>query len=229
MPINNSSFNLSEFQDNIRKHGETVDYYRGMKCTCTLLQTGTSYGDPNRADPNCAACHGYGYVWIPSGQIRGLVSSISQEKELIQAGIAGPGDMVFSPDLRVTLSDWDKIKLRWSDGIPWEGQLIQRSSETTDDAMYEMVSVPEGGCISVDPTTGDITTYEVGVDFNFSGKTIMWGLSSNQPAPNSYYSIKYNASLDWIAFVPPEPRRERGTNLGQKVVLRKKHMAFNGV
>lgn len=229
MPLNNSSFNLREIQDTIRKHGEHVNYFRGHKCTCTLLQTGTSYGDPNRADPNCAACHGYGIVWISSGQIIGLVTNISQEKELLQAGIASAGDLVFSPDLQQTLSDWDKIQLTWSDGVPWEGQLIQRGTGTTDEAMYNVVSVPPDGCIAVDPTTGNITTYTADVDFSYSGQTITWGLSSNQPQANAFYSLKYNAQLDWIVFTPPQPRRERGTNLGQKVILRKKHMVFNGV
>lgn len=224
MPINNSGFNTSQIQDLIRSKGEWVLWSKGMKCTCALQQTGTSYSDPNRANPNCQACHGLGWVWIPSGQIIGIVSDIKQEKELMMAGIATPGDLMFSPDLSVTLSDYDKIQLTWPEGLPFEGELIQKGVDKTT---YGIISVPAGGCITIDINSGSITTYQSDIDFTFNGTAINW-LNGHGPADGEIYSLKYNALIDWIVFAPPQPRRERGTNLGQRVILRKKHLVAFG-
>lgn len=213
--------------DFLRRHGEWVNYSVGMKCTCTLLQTGSNLPDANRSDPSCKACHGLGWVWQPQPQILGLVSGIAQHKDLMMAGILTPGDLVFSPDLRYTLADYDKVQLSWPQGIPYEGELITRGSGATDTTMYGILGVDPSGCIVVNPTTGAITSYAAGTDFTFSGNTITW--TANAPAAGVIYSLKYAALIDWICFVPPEPRRERDTNLGQRVVLRKKHVVFNGV
>lgn len=229
MPANNSRLNIQSENDFIRTHGEKVHLFRGMKCTCMILPMGTNYADPNRARNDCAACHGLGWVWIDAGEIIGLVSGIQQEKELLQAGVVSMGDLVFTPDLRYTLSDYDKVQLTWPQGIPFEGELITRGTGTTDETMYSILGISPDGCIQVNPTTGAITQYIAGVDFSYTGNVLTWGLSSNQPVAGSIYSLKYQALMDWIVFAPPQPRRERGTNLGQHVILRKKHVVFNGV
>lgn len=178
-------------------------------------------GDANRADPNCLACKGLGMIWIPSGTIIGMVTNISQQKDLIDAGIASPGDLVLSPSDRYTVSDYDKIQIHWHEGVPYEGQLIRRSYEDFDTANYIITDIID--CLSVDPSTGESTIYKVDEDFTFSGTKITW-ISDNKPAENDFYSIKYSATVDWICFAPPQPRRERGTNLGQKVIMKKKHL-----
>ena len=38
--------------------------------------------------------------------------------------------------------------------------------------------------------------------------------------------MNYMAVFDWIAFVPPSDRFEGGTNLGQKILLRPRHIAM---
>lgn len=217
--------------DFIRKHGEWVNYFVGMKCPCTgsMLMTGSNLPDANRANPNCQACHGLGWVWQPQQQILGVIENINQHKDLLMAGIAAPGDLVMSPDLAVTLSDYDKIQLTWPEGIPFEGELITRGSTgNTDTTMYGVLSVSQ--CITVDPASGQITTYTPGTDFTIDppANEITWQ-GSHVPPPGTVYSIKYQALMDWIVFTPPQPRRERGTNLGQRVILRKKHLVAFGV
>lgn len=229
MPINNSSIDISQQQAFIKLKGEWVKYYRGLKCTCSLIQQGSTLPDANRADPNCSGCNGLGWIWIDSGLIQGMVTNIDQHKELIQAGILSPGDLVFTPTLDVTISDYDKIQLTWAEGLPFEGETIQRGSGVTDNTLYGIVSVPPGSCIQVNSANGDITTYTSGADFSFDGSQITWGLSDNQPLMGSTYSLKYQALIEWIAWMPPQPRYERGTNLGQRVPLKKKHVVFNGV
>lgn len=234
MPINNTTgFNTAAMSDFIRRRGERLKYYSGLKCTCTssILMTGTSYQDPSRANPNCMACKGLGWIWIEAGEILGLITSISQHKELLDAGIAAPGDLVLSPDLRYTLSDYDMIKFRWPEGIPYEGELLTRGALTdTDNTMYGVMEVIQ--CIVVDPTTGNVKSYKPDVDFTYNKKeparAVTW-IGSNTPEEGTVYSLKYSALVEWICFAPPQPRRERGTNLGQKVIMRKKHLVTFGV
>jgi hypothetical protein len=225
MPINNSSINLAKQSEFIRKHGEWLYFFRSMKCTCSLIPQGSMIADANRANPNCKACHGLGLIWQDQGQIIGLVQTVNQQKDLLQAGIAAPGDLVLSPDPRYTISDYDKIQMNWGEGIPYEPQLLRRSATGgTDTANYTIMEVIE--CIQIDPTTGNITTYVPEVDFTFDKKLITW--IGNKPANGSVYSIKYSALIDWICFAPPQPRRERETNLGQKIIMRKKHLVAFG-
>ncbi len=143
------------------------------------------------------------------------------------AGIVSLGDLVFSPQIGTTLSDYDKVQLTWVEGIPYEGELLIRGTSATDTTLYGIEAVPLDGCITVDPTTGTVTKYTPGVDFTFSSNVITW--ATNAPAAGSIYSLKYAALVDWIVLAPPQPRRERGTSLGQRVILRKKHIVFNGV
>ena len=226
MPFNNSQFSsLQEQMDFIRRHGEWVYYYTGTKCTCTMFMTGSSYPDANRANPTCQACGGVGLVWQPQGQILGLVTDITQEKNLMDAGIASPGDLIFSPDLRYRLTDYDKIQMTWEGGIPYEGDLIIKGKDQTMYGIQEVIT-----CAQFDPTTGATTTFIPGVDFTFTQgqRNITWLGTPNAPADNTVYSIKYFALIDWIVYPIPQPRRERGTDLGQKVVLKKKHTTVFG-
>lgn len=224
IPVNNSRFNLRAVMEQIRTEGERCNYFTGMKCTCQNLQPGSPYANTNQSDPNCAACHGIGLVWMPSGQIVGLVDDINQHQELLDIGIAQPGDMVFSPQIETELDKYDMVQLPWE--IPTEPELITRGTTQTDNTFYGILSVPKSGCITVDSTTGAITQYYQNTDFTFSGNAITW-LTGRGPTAGTIYSFKYNALVDWIVFTFPQPRRERGTDLGQKVILRKRFTAFN--
>jgi hypothetical protein len=160
-----------------------------------------------------------------------MITSVDQHKDLLISGVAAPGDLICSPDLSVTISDYDKIQLTWPQGIPFEGQLITRASVgNTDSTLYGVMDVTQ--CIVVDPKTGNITQYQPGVDFTFNQTNptnqITWQ-GTNIPPPGTVYSLKYQALMDWICFAPPQPRRERGTNLGQRIIMRKKHVVFSGV
>lgn len=226
MPFNDSGINVRVQNDFIRRHGEMLDYYTSMKCTCSLLPTGAYTGDANRADPNCLACKGLGLIWRSAGKILGMITNVVSQKELLEAGIAAPGDLILSPGLSYTVSDYDKIELTWADGIPFEGQLVKKGVGSAKDKVhYRIVKVSD--CLKIDPATGTITTYTVDVDFTFNGTEITW-ISSKKPEDGTFYSIKYGALVEWICFAPPQPRYERGTNLGQRIVLRKKHLVAFG-
>jgi hypothetical protein len=77
----------------------------------------------------------------------------------------------------------------------------------------------------VDSTSGLVTDYLPNIDFVVTGRQLAWA-TGRGPAVGAFYSIKYAASLEWIAQVPPAPRYERGTPLGQRVVLKLRHLVF---
>jgi hypothetical protein len=230
MPFNNSRINLARQSEFIRQHGENLRYFLAVKCSCTMMQYGSNLPDANRANPNCKACHGIGWIWQDKGFITGLITNVSQNKDLLQSGVAAPGDLVLSPDPRYTISDFDKIQMQWADGIPYEGQLVTRSTGSTDTLNYAILDVIS--CIQTDPVTGNVTEFKKDIDFTINttnpSNTITW-ITGRGPVSGTVYSIKYKALVDWICFAPPQPRRERGTNLGQRVIMRKKHLVSFGV
>ncbi|MHB1418286.1 MAG: hypothetical protein ACYCX4_01675 [Bacillota bacterium] len=218
MPFNNTRLNTPKHNDFIRRRGEWVIWQPAVKCPC-----GSS---PDRANINCPVCGGLGVFHREGKEIRGLVTGVEQEKKLLEAGIAIPGDMIFSQEVGgVKLSDYDMIKLTWKDGIPFEGQIVSRATgSATDTLYYEAKDISQ--CLAINETTGEITDYILDTDFSVSGKTITWLTGGKKPANGAKYSIKYSAVFEWLVFLPPFPRVERGTDIGQKVLLRKRHIVF---
>jgi len=70
-----------------------------------------------------------------------------------------------------------------------------------------------------------VTNFVEGTDFSISGRNLTW-ISSNSPDSGQYYSIKYTAQFEYICFIPPQPRYEKGTPLSQHVLLRPRHAAY---
>ena len=67
--------------------------------------------------------------------------------------------------------------------------------------------------------------YKSGGDFILDGsKVIKW--QGSNPKIGRKYTIKYNAYLEWVAFTPPDIRVDRNRDLGQRVILRKRHVAL---
>jgi len=190
--------------------------YKQAFCPC-----GSSL-NPNRALTTCNACHGWGWIYpFPPQKIQGLVSDVKMRKDLLDLGLAMPGDLLFSPAPGMAhLSDYDLILLPWKQGVPSEGQIIQRGGGPTDKTYYRMDWVQ--GVWTVDPATGGITQYVPNVDFTWQGNEITW--TGNQPSQGTYYSIQYSGMFEWICFVSPQPRIAFGRDLGQRVILRKRHV-----
>lgn len=193
-----------------------VTYYQSAFCSCG------SAANPGNANINCAVCHGFGWFYpFPPIKLKGLVSDVQMRKDLLDLGIAEPGDLLFSPlPGAAHLSDYDLILLPWKQGVPSEGQLIVRGTGPTDEAYYRMDWVQ--GAWVTDPVTGKVTSYIPNEDFTWEGRTITW--IGNQPTPGTTYSIQYSGLFEWIAFVSPQPRIAFGQDLGQRVILRKRHI-----
>lgn len=196
-----------------------VDHFVGHKCSCSATQ------DASRADPNCRACKGTGFWYDAAKRIQGLVTGLSSQRMLLESGIAIPGDLIFSSEMLSSdvITDYDKIVLSW-DGAPHEGDLLKRGEDDTDFLIYSATDIRS--VTRTDPDTGIITTYVAGTDYSHtSGSDVITWLSPTRPPTDAVYSVKYLAIFEWLCFQPPAQRYERGTPLGNRVLLRKKHMA----
>lgn len=219
--FNSSTFNVRQQNGMIERHGDFVSYFPGRKCSCSTDL------DTNRGNPNCRVCLGLGYYYGTSQTLFGLVTGITSQKMLMEAAIALPGDMVFSQRMMepIPATDMDMIRLSDWDGQPYEGDILQRGAGTTDRLVYlatDIVSVAQS-----DPELGTVQTFVEGTDFTHAvlSDQLVW-LNNAQPGEGTSYSVKYLALFDWIVLAPPNQRYERGTPLGNRVLLRKKHIVL---
>lgn len=213
MPINNTRHDLILQRRLTRDHGEYVTHYPVLKCSCQQ--------DGDHPKPTCKVCLGSGRVYGSARTVKGLIAGISaQDKALLTAGIAMPGDMTFSPDLRsrVSIHDYDMIRLGY--GQPFEGEIVTRGQDTLSYAPANLTDVEFHN-----PVSGAVTRYTAPADFTVSGRQIAW-VSGRGPAHGQRYSVRYYARYDWVVYPGVTLQREqRGTNLGQRVLLRKRHLS----
>jgi hypothetical protein len=161
-----------------------------------------------------------------------LITSISEDYVRHEQGWAEPGDCIMSPKTHeVTIGGGDRITFTWGQPIN-EGQVIVRGAGTSSENTARKTNLNEDEdrlwynaesniwCEDIDGRE-----YNEGADFVLDGsKIIRW--IGNQPIKHKQYTIKYNAYLEWIAFIPPSIRRDRDRSLGHRVLLRKSHAAF---
>ena len=195
------------------EEGEEVRHLIGMRCWC--------HGPDGQPDPNCTQHEAGGWLYTNERTIVGLVTDISQRKELMETGAFMPGDCVFSPLSTDLVSEGDKIIFTWP--LPYgQGDPLVRGFEAADRLYY----TPVRAIFCMDENRN---RYTEGIDFRFVGKTIEWSwtgkpASGTKPASGVRYTVKYMAYIEWLAFVPPVERISHGVDMGAKVMLRKKHL-----
>ncbi|WP_188055619.1 DUF4815 domain-containing protein [Oryzomonas rubra] len=199
---------IDQFVDD---EGETVRHQIGMRCFC--------HGADGQPDPNCTLHENGGWYYAEEQIITGLVTDISQRRELMETGAFMPGDCVFSPKSTDLVSEGDKIIFTWP--LPYgQGDVLVRGTGASDTLYYEGVK----GIYCIDQVK---QYYRQDVDYKLDGKNIVWdwtGKTGIKPASGTKYVIKYTAYIEWIAFVPPVTRTSSGEDIGAKVMLRKKHL-----
>ncbi len=209
-----------------RSRGEWVQWSAGRKCSCSAEL------DASRANPNCRVCFGTGTFYASSQWILGLVANISNSKMLLETGIGVPGDLIFSPpmmDYGHAIADQDQIVLGWDTGEAYDGDLLIHGSSGTDRLIYgasEVTAVTQS-----DSGLGTVASFLESQDFThaLNSDSLVWLTTQNavSPAIGSTYSVRYRANFVWIAMIPPAERRERGTSLGSRIILRRKHLVAN--
>jgi hypothetical protein len=139
--------------------------------------------------------------------------------------------VIFSPSVQSgIITDFDKITFCFTSPIN-EGQVIMRGSHTLENNAEYVTDLEDNedrlwyrpGCaIWCEDMNGVV--YSQGGDFTFVGKKISW--AGNAPDVGTLFTVKYTAYLEWVAYSTPFQRMDRTRSLGQKVMLRKKHVTF---
>jgi len=197
----------------VQDEGEQVRHLIGIKCWC--------HGADGQPDPNCTEHENGGWIYVDERKIVGLVTAISYHKEMMETGVFMPGDCVFSPLSDDKISEGDKIIFTWP--LPYgQGDPLVRGSSARDTLYYEATKAIF--CIDEQKVR-----YKEGLDFRLAGKSIEWDWNGKpdegkKPAFGTRYTIKYQGYLEWIAFVPPITRISSGADMGEKVMLRMKHL-----
>ena len=208
-------FDLPIHEDFVQRHSEVVEYTRRRKCPCGSLPDGS------RANVNCQACRGKGFVEDSPVVFNAIVTGVRSQKTFLEAGIVSFGDLMLSapPFLGRIIYEGDLFRIvGWGEGEPYEGEIIRRGVTNVDKLRYEPLQVHK--VFTVDPVFGAITAY---TGFTTSGKDLTW--TGPRPAPGQSYTIDYAPLWDWVAFIPTVVRREQADNLGQLVILKKLHTA----
>ena len=205
-----------------REHGDRASWYQGVICSCV-----TQGSDMAHAQVSCKVCGGLGRFY-PNAPvyINGTVSNALQDRQLLATGFAiSDGDLVFSSD---PWGDWNigPLDLLIFDGDPhqwpFEGQVLIRGTGTIDSLWYTATDLQL--VTQSNPSTGVVTQYS---GMTVSGKSVDWSNATTSPTAGTAYSVKYRAQYEWVCYVPPMVRFEHTQSLGQKVVLRKRHLVIN--
>lgn len=179
----------------------------------------------------CPVCQGNSYIYRNARAVRGLVTQIRNinSKELQDLGYVEPGDSVFSPEFAAGfINQGDRITFTNPTSV--EDQVIMRGAAnigeniafTTDLAPNEdrLWYLPQVAIWCEDENG---VTYFQNTDFTFQDKKIVW---INSPNPGTIYTLKYRNYAEWIVHSGTMERFDRGRNLAQKVLLKKKHVYF---
>lgn len=217
-------FNLNLEDGFVEERGEEIIHETAITCP-SCNQAGVN-GSAISDFIYCDKCEGTGLVWRNPIRIKAIITGIRQFFQLVEQGIALPGDAVMSvsPLLNLTVSQFDRISFTIPQVVS-QGQVIQRGirenkyqtglEDNEDRLFYEGVET-----VYCEDVNG--IEYKEGSDFYLKGRTIVW---LKDLTKGTKYTIKYKGLLEWIAFYPPDERRDVGVSLGPRVLLRKRHVA----
>lgn len=226
---------FSNLEGLINNRGETVIHEIGLKCTCGLEDTYAGQMERThiprtRKIYRCDICGGSGNIYRNPKRIIAIITDIRENISREESGWLVPGDCIMSVKPGYKVSSSDLITFTWSQPLP-EGQVILRGAGTTSDNSSRKTNLEENEdrlWYSADSAIWcedeDGVVYHGGSDFVLDGsKIIKW--QGRAPIKNKRYVVKYNAFLEWEAFAPPNVRRDRDRSLGDRVLLRKLHIA----
>ena len=224
MPFDNSRIaSYRRVERSMRRHADTMLVSPATKCPFGVQAANLT---ANRGDVNCTLCGGLGWIYGTAVQMLAVVTDYDLRRDPQDVGVVEPGDLwaELIPRQAQRVNEYDKVEFPFYEyGEPYEGELVVRGAGATDTVRYEIVEVV--ACIST-PANGTMTTYVQGTDFTVSGRTITWITAL---VPGTIYSIKYRARFIWICIEPPRPRYARGTDIGQRALLRKRELVFPDV
>ena len=219
----------------INNRGDTVIHEIGLRCVCNQedvfsgMITHGAHTQRKRRVMGCELCSGFGYIYRKPVTLVGIVTGIRETKSQMEGGWAVPGDSIISVKMGTEISGGDQITFTWPQPIT-DGQVLIRGAGHMNDNSSRITLLEEiedrlwyNAESAIYCEDEDGIEYHSGSDFTLNGsKIIKW--VGNKPADGKAYTIKYNAYLEWLAFFPPEVRRDRDRDFGTRVSLRKKHV-----
>jgi len=231
-------FDFARLEELVEARGDEVILETAVACTCRngdihsalILREGRP---ANQRSLSCPQCQGDGFLYRNARKVRGLMTALDpgRNRTLYEMGYAVPGDATFSPSLRAGfLTDFDKITFCTAMPVN-EGQVVRRGGHTFEDNVQYVTDLEENedrlwyrpSCsIWCEDSNGVV--YTQGPDFVFESKKIQW--VGNQPDLGTLFTVKFTAYLEWVAYASPFQRIDRGRSLGQRVMVRKKHVTF---
>jgi hypothetical protein len=231
-------WDFNSLEEFIQRRGDDVIHETGVSCPCrasdpygsTILQ-GNKPATQRRLD--CSQCGGVGWLYRDAKILKGLVVGVEagKNRQLLEMGYAVPGDCTFSPSLNADqLLDFDRITFLYSIPVN-DGQVILRNAANLSDNAMLQTGLDvledrlwyEADCVFwCEDEDGVLYTQDA--DFSIEGKTLTW--NTRRPADGKFYTVKYNAFLEWIVYATPLTRFDRDRKLGQRVLLRKVHVAY---
>lgn len=238
MSLTNVDFDFARLEELIAARGDEVILETAVACTCRngdlhsalILREGRP---ANQRSLSCPQCQGDGFLYRNARRVKGLITGIDagRNRKLLEIGYAVPGDAVFSPSLRAGLiTDFDKITICGPSPVN-EGQVIRRAGHTFEDNAQYVTDLADNEdrlwyrpACSIWCEDENGVVYTEGSDFDFSAKKIVWG--GSQPEPGVLFTVKYTAYLEWVAYSTPFARIDNGRSLGQRALIRKKHVTY---
>lgn len=209
----------------------------GLRCTCNPedLHAGQvkhgSHVLRRRSKFRCEICGGEGYVYRQPRKIVALLTSVRQQRSQLDAGWAVPGDGIVSVKPDVVLSGGDLLTYTWPEIVP-DGQVIIRGAAHINDNKTRKTLLETNedrllynGVASIHCEDENGVVYNSGADFILDGSKIIRWVGS-KPRAKTVYTLKYTAYLEWVVFFPPDIRRDRDRDLGQRIAIRKRHVAL---
>lgn len=224
----------------IEDRGDQVIWETAIACATCRRSDGTSaFNEKNSTeatnirDFNCQSCHGDGFVYRNAQVIKGLLTQVNAgARQMTDMGLIYPGDCTFSTSLRAPdLEDMDKVTLTITDVLN-EGQVVQRNAAYLSNAKLrptDLLPTEDRLWYAGDGTViwcedANNVVYDADIDFQVVDNKVVW--LGRKPADGVFYTIKYRYYPEWIVYASPLQRVDRGRDLKQRVVLRKKHVAF---
>jgi hypothetical protein len=235
----NADWDFNFLEMLIEQRGDELVHELGVACPCRRnAQLNSLAFDINnrpaaQREFGCEQCGGLGWIYRDAKLLKGLITGVDggASRQLNEHGYLTPGDCVFSPSLFVReISDFDRFTFTYPVPVG-DGQILIRNGGHINDLSSIRTGLESNqdrlwyyaGCVLwCEDTNG--TVYQQNVDFSVDEKIITW--NSRKPADGVPYTVKYTAFLEWIAYSTPFIRFDNNRSLGQRVALRKIHVAY---
>ncbi len=198
----------------VRQYGDWVLWEKGLPCACHAASR-------LRMAAGCDRCGGEGFVWTDPRRLKAVLLPLHSDRRLASLGWAVPGDMTLGPAPHTRVHDFDRITL--TTPTEAEAEVIERGRgdrvpglAPQEDLLAYHATNPIACVLHDQP--GEFRFEE---DYVFEGKVIRW---LRPPPDGTIYVVKYEALVEWLAFSSPLEVLDRGKNLGQRVLLRRRHL-----